>query len=139
MGRSVTILWLVIAAAVVALGYVRLAPSDPQRWHVPPQVQADADLPGGAKRRVETGPDGLERLDMIARDWPRTKVLAGSVEQGMVTYLTRSKVIGFPDYTTVQQVGDHLEIFARLRFGGSDLGVNKARVEEWIDALQAGG
>ena len=34
--------------------------------------------------------------------------------------------------------GDVLKIYGRLRFGRSDLGVNKARVEGWLAALEAG-
>jgi uncharacterized protein (DUF1499 family) len=86
---------------------------------------------------VEVGADGLARLDVVARDTTRTLVLAGSVEEGMITYVTRSAVIGFPDYTTVQQDGDQLKVYARLRFGRSDFGVNHARVNRWLDALQA--
>ena len=75
------------------------------------------------------------RLDALVRDTPRTQVLAGSLAQGMLTYVTRSAFFGFPDYTTVRQRGAHLEIYARLRFGRSDLGVNRARVEQWLSAL----
>jgi len=133
------VFWGLLALVLVGLGYIRLAPSDPARWHRPPQATADVDLTQGVKRRVATGPGGLARLDAIIRNSPRTRVIAGSVEERMITYVTRTKVMGFPDYTTVQQAGDVLEIYARLRFGRSDLGVNKARVEEWLEALQAGG
>ncbi len=130
---------IVLTLVVVALGYIRLAPSDPARWHRPPEASADKSFKSGVKRRVTAGADGLARLDAIIRNSPRTRVLAGSVAEGMVTYVTRTKVMGFPDYTTVQQVGDDLELYARLRFGRSDLGVNKARVEGWLTALEAGG
>ena len=30
---------------------------------------------------------------------------------------------------------DVLELFARLRFGQSDMGVNKARVDGWLERL----
>nr|WP_171129878.1 MULTISPECIES: DUF1499 domain-containing protein [unclassified Ruegeria] len=130
------LLAIFIAAVMVVLGFVRLAPSDPARWHVPPQAQADRDLPKGVLRVFETGPDGLARLDRIAQATPRTTVLAGSVAQGMVTYITRTKVFGFPDYTTVQQDGDALRIYARLRFGRRDFGVNRDRVERWLALLQ---
>lgn len=130
------VLWIALTLAVVALGYIRLAPSDPAVWHRPPEVTADADLKGGVRRRLLTGPEGLARLDAIIRATPRTRVLAGSVPEGMITYITRSRVFGFPDYTTVRQQGDLLEIYGRLRFGRSDLGVNRARVEGWLSALQ---
>lgn len=132
------LLWVLLALVVVLLGYVRLAPSDPAQWHVAPDVGEDVDMTGGAKRLVTgAGSDALARLDPIAMATPRTTRLAGSVDEGMVTYVTRTRVIGFPDYTTVQQDGENLKIYARLRFGRSDFGVNTARVEGWVNALQA--
>lgn len=130
------VLWLVIALGVAMGAYVRFAPSDPARWHVAPEG-ADRDLKGGVVRVVETGPDGLARLDAIARAAPRTTVLVGSVAEGMVTYVTRTKVFGFPDYTTVQQDGDRLRFYARLRFGRKDFGVNRDRVTGWLALLQS--
>ena len=131
------VVWLVVAA-VVGLGlFVRLAPSDPARWHVPVVAEADRDLPKGLIRVVQTGPDGLARLDQVARATPRTTVLAGSVDEGLITYVTRSRVFGFPDYTTAQQDGDTLRIFGRLRFGRRDFDVNRTRVEGWLAALQS--
>lgn len=130
------VLGLLIVLVVLLGGYIRLAPSDPVRWHVTPLGDASRDLKGGVLRVVATGPDGLARLDAVIRAAPRTMVLAGSVDQGMVTYITRSKVIGFPDYTTVQQDGDTLRIFGRSRFGRKDFGVNRARVDGWLAALQ---
>ncbi|MCX8953202.1 DUF1499 domain-containing protein [Ruegeria sp. NA] len=130
------VLWAVVAFVVGAGAYVRLAPSDPARWHVALVSTESQNLPGGVLRVVETGPDGLQRLDEIAQTTPRTTVLAGSVSEGMVTYITRTKWIGFPDYTTAQQDGDTLRIHGRLRFGRKDFGVNRARVDGWLTALQ---
>ncbi|WP_171124705.1 MULTISPECIES: DUF1499 domain-containing protein [unclassified Ruegeria] len=130
------LIFLVVAAVFAVGAYIRLAPSDPTRWHVVPTGQADRDMQGGVFRVLETGPDGLARLDAIARNTSRTTVLAGSVDEGMVTYVTRTKVIGFPDYTTAQQDGDTLRIHARLRFGRSDFGVNRNRVDGWLTALK---
>lgn len=128
-------LWLVLGLVFAIGAYIRLAPSDPARWHIAPQVEADKDLKGGVMRVVETGPDGLARLDALAQVTRRTSVLAGSVDDGMITYVTRTKVIGFPDYTTAQQDGDTLRIYGRLRFGGSDFGVNKARIDAWLGQM----
>ena len=134
MMKLLAVLLVVLIAA--ALVFVRLAPSDPARWHQMPESVTDRDLEGGAMRRVE---GDLATLDAIIRDTARTRVLAGSVDQGTITYVTRSRVFGFPDYTTVRQSDDMLEIYGRLRFGKSDLGVNAARIERWLDRLgQAG-
>jgi uncharacterized protein (DUF1499 family) len=136
MGRFMMVLWVLFAVVVVGMGYIRLAPSDPLRWNTLPDASADKDFASGVIRRVATGPDGLARVDPIAQATPRTTVLAGSVTEGMITYVTRSKIMGFPDYTTARQDGDTLVLYGRSRFGSSDLGVNRARVEGWIDALQ---
>ncbi|WP_210877590.1 DUF1499 domain-containing protein [Roseovarius autotrophicus] len=130
MARVVALALLIGAVALVV--FIRLAPSDPLRWHQMPGAITNRDLEGGAMRRV-TG--DLVALDAIARATPHTRVLAGSVSEGMITYVTRSRLMGFPDYTTVRQAGDTLEIFARLRFGRSDLGVNAARVDGWLVRL----
>ena len=53
----------------------------------------------------------------------------------MITYITRSRVFGFPDYTTVRQAGPQLELYGRLRFGGSDLGANAARLDHWLEVF----
>jgi len=136
MGRVMTGLLILLAIATIGFGYVRLAPSDPAFWHKMPEISTDKDFKQGAIRVVNAGADGLARLNLIATATARTEVLAGSVDAGMITYITRTRVIGFPDYTTVKQDGDQLKIYARLRFGRSDLGVNRDRIEGWIAALQ---
>ena len=130
------VFWIILAVVAGGLAYIRLTPSDVAQWHTPVDASENKNFKAGVVRIVETGADGLARLDAIVTQTPRTQVLAGSVDSGMVTYITRSKVFGFPDYTTAQQDGDTLKIFARLRFGGSDTGVNGARVKRWITALQ---
>jgi len=131
------VLWAVLAVAVAGLAYIRLAPSDVARWHRMPEVNGDKSFKSGVIRQVAAAPEGLARIDAIIRDTPRTRVLAGSVREGKITFVTRSRMMGFPDYTTVQQAGGILEIYARSRFGRSDLGVNRARVEGWLARLQA--
>ncbi|MEL6204424.1 MAG: DUF1499 domain-containing protein [Pseudomonadota bacterium] len=137
---------LLLFAALIA--WIRLAPSNPDRWHTDPGTAS----PGLGRFVVKpeggdiTGPllsdtptEALERLDAIALATPRTARLAGDPPEGRVTYITRSRLWGFPDYTTVAAVavegGTRLVIHARLRFGQSDLGVNAARVQGWLDAL----
>ena len=133
--------WLALGLGVIgilAVGlslYVRLAPSDPARWHRMPAAVTNRDVVGGAMRVIGAGEGGLKRLDDIIRATPRTRVLAGSVGEGMITYVTRSRVFGFPDYTTVRHAGPQLELYGRLRFGGSDLGVNAARLDGWLAAF----
>lgn len=144
--RTVLLL-LALAAAGLAL-YVRLAPSDPARWHVDP-VGAAAPGDGGVKIAPPDAPvfaatpeAVMDALDAVAMATPRVTRLAGSVAEGHVTYVARSRFWGFPDYVTVKVLpepetgGATLAILSRLRFGGSDLGVNRARAEAWLGAVE---
>lgn len=145
--------WAFALLLVLILGfgvYVRLAPSNPERWHEDPTAN-EAVAPGpcvavksvGAARvaclRNEEPLALLAALDMIALATPRTQKLAGSAQEGRITWVTRSALWGFPDYTTAQAVstpeGTRLDIHARLRFGGDDLGVNAARLTDWLSRL----
>lgn len=130
----------VIAALAVGLSlWARLAPSDPADWHRMPGAVTDRDMEGGAMRVVGAGSDGLVRLDSIIRQEPRLTALAGSVEEGMITYVARSRIFGFPDYVTVRQADKQIEIYSRLRFGRSDLGVNAERLDRWLALFAEGG
>lgn len=133
------IILVVVLAIAGAMAWVRLAPSDPSVWHAMPAAITNHDLPGGAMRIYAAGDKALARFDGIAMQTPRTHRLAGSVEDGMITYVTRSAVFGFPDYTTVRDAGPQLEIYGRLRFGRSDFGVNAARIDNWLWHLAEGG
>ncbi len=130
-----TFLWLIVVLAIGFAVYVRVAPSDTAKWHKEPQVAHDSDNENSVRRLVMSGRDGLARFHQVAVGTPRTTVLAGSVDEGMVTYVTRSKLLAYPDYTTAFQDGDMLKVYGRSRFGRKDFGVNANRVEAWIDAL----
>ncbi|WP_446720148.1 DUF1499 domain-containing protein [Leisingera sp. ANG-Vp] len=129
--------WVLLAAVVAGLGFIRLAPSDPLDWNTQPEFTEDKEFRGGVFRVVRTGPDGLERFHQIASTAPRTSVLAGGPADGMATYITRTQLLGFPDYTTAAQDGDLLKVYARLRFGRSDLGANKERINGWLAEMEA--
>lgn len=137
------------------MAYVRLAPSDPARWHVMPEREAGGG-PGGTDP-VETVAGGahavlwvadaapadiLARLDAIALATPRTRRLAGAPDAGMITWITRSALFGFPDYTTAtaraEGTASVLALHARQRFGLNDLGVNAARLRDWLARLADG-
>ncbi|MEL7092644.1 MAG: DUF1499 domain-containing protein [Pseudomonadota bacterium] len=125
--------------AVLVLGFalfVRVAPTDPARWHQSVQATSDTDLVGGAIRVRDADPEALAKIDAAARDLPRTRTIAGSVEERRITYMTRSALWGFPDYTTVEYADGTLRAYARLRFGRSDLGVNARRLDTLLRAIE---
>ncbi|NYS25857.1 DUF1499 domain-containing protein [Rhodobacteraceae bacterium 2376] len=140
-----------LGVVVAVMGYIRLAPHDPARWHEDPTLVARPGTPnyhlirlvgGDAIAPVyDTTPEALaQTLDGIARA-DGAELLAGSVESGHMTYVTRTPIMGYPDYTSVKvgPVGEgaSFSAFARARFGRSDLGVNRARLERWRAALDA--
>lgn len=138
--------WLslgVLILATAGAAYVRMAGSDPARWHVDPTTVTPENKPNNylvAGQDAVFAPlspqDALLRLDRIARSEPRTHMIAGNIEAGHVTYVQRSALLGFPDYISVRaqatEEGSKVSLYSRLRFGRSDFGVNKARVERWL-------
>ena len=143
---TIALLLALIAGAMV---WVRLAPTDPARWHVALDRQA---LPGpcgpdavtaqtGAARAAclvsGTPNEALARLAGIAESSPRTIRIAGSPEEGRITWVSRSALWGFPDYITAEARTEgeqtRLDMLSRLRFGREDMGVNAARLRDWLD------
>ncbi len=147
-----TIVLAIVTAVIAAFVlYVRLASNDPAVWDVDPLTVAKptksnhfllrSDGGDTAGKVYETTPqDLLAAFDAVALAAPRTTILAGSVSSGQITYVTRSALWGFPDFTTVKAVQDghgaRLVIFARSRFGESDLGVNRTRTQDWLSKLR---
>ncbi|MBW4708082.1 DUF1499 domain-containing protein [Roseobacter sp. YSTF-M11] len=130
---------LFLAMVVVALmAYVRLSPLDTARWHRPVEATSDEEHAGGAVRIVAGDEALFRQIAAAALRLPRTTVLAGSVEAGHVTYVTRSVFFGFPDLTTIERRDGEVRMHARLRFGVSDLGVNAKRLEGLIAAVEGG-
>jgi len=152
--------WLAAAVLLAAAtGYVVVNTSshDPARWHVDPATVRLSGKPNeylAAPRGTTADPADAEtrlypesprallaRFDAIARAQTRTRVVAGDLDSLMITYMQRSRVFGFPDYLTVKAVvmdgGAGLMIFSRARYGRSDFGVNRARVEAWLEQFRA--
>lgn len=135
--RILTVL-LVLILGLAA--YVRFSPTNVAVWHRLPDVAGPGDTPSDssflAVRRITAPADQvLMAVEQRALATPRTTLLAGSIAEGMLTFQTRSLLWGFPDYTTVGIKGDLLVFHGRLRFGQSDMGVNRARIEEWLSTL----
>ena len=129
---------------VLLTAWFRLAPSALSKWHVAVTVVEGEEIQTGGilirSKNFDVEPqDLLNRFQEVALENPRTRVLAGNAEEGRITFISRSLVWGFPDYTTVEVKTDgedsYLLIHGRLRFGRSDLGVNAKRVKGWLAAL----
>lgn len=130
---------------------------DPAVWHVDPRYVASSETPNSfrvAKQVLTEFPVDIEAetysvdaatlseaFDRFVMEQPRVDRIAGSLDEAWVTYVQISESLSFPDYISVQfyDYGDTqtstIAIYSRSRFGHSDMGVNKARVESWLSSI----
>jgi uncharacterized protein (DUF1499 family) len=141
---------LLVALLLGAIVGVRLWPPQPG-WHEDPATVAAPAAPNhwlmrdgaGAEApaiRLPLPPDAAAaRLAAIAGATPRTTLLADA--GGFATWVTRSRIWGFPDTTSVRILpdggGSLALLYARSRLAGFDWGVSRARAEAWAAALAA--
>lgn len=125
---------LIIVFVVLATAYVRFAPLRLDAGFDLPQTPVDLDEAGRytvVRRVAGDDSDVLARVTQIAVATPRTV----KISDDPLRFVTRSRIMGFPDITTVAIKDGVLIITAGLVFGSNDLGVNKARVLAWLDQL----
>ena len=83
----------------------------------------------------------IEALKRVALAEPRTTLLAEDRAKHQVALVQKSKTFRFPDFITAEAVPigpgqTALAIYSRAKFGSRDFGVNRARIERWLAALQ---
>ena len=146
MRIALIVVLLVVVAVIGAAVYVRTAAMPAEDWHVDPASVTPPDSPNFELRRGEGAPvfdatadEMAARIDAIATA-EGAEMIGGSLALGQMTYVARSRIMGFPDAISIRLVpvggGTRMEIFSRSRFGHSDIGVNAARVTRWIAAAR---
>ena len=144
MRLTLILVSLVVLAGIGAAVYFRSAAMPPDRWHVdpagvtPPASPNFALLRGAEAPVVAAAPaDVAARIDAAATAEGARRI-AGDPSSGHMTYVARSRIMGYPDAISVRLVpvgdGTRIDIFSRSRFGYSDMGVNAARVARWVAA-----
>ncbi len=80
-------------------------------------------------------------LNRVAAGMPRTFKLAEWPDRRQSQWVERSALVNYPDIIAAEvrpdAGGAALLLYSRSLFGWSDLGVNKARAERWLAALDA--
>lgn len=147
---------LIVIAALAALAfagtlavavYARMVSMPAAVWHVDPAGVTPPRTPNYALRTGDDAPrlpgapeDVAARFAAVAEAEGAT-LIGGSVEDLHMTYVQRSRIMGYPDAISLRfhAEGDatRIDVFSRARMGRSDFGVNAARVARWIDAAQA--
>jgi uncharacterized protein (DUF1499 family) len=78
---------------------------------------------------------------MIAEQ-PRVELLRRDITNVQIDYVQRTRLLRFPDLVTVRFIpidDTHatLAIYSRSIYGKGDLGVNHARIDDWLAKLKA--
>ncbi|MGH7046277.1 MAG: DUF1499 domain-containing protein [Stellaceae bacterium] len=74
-------------------------------------------------------------------DTPRVVLVDETADGRRLFYIQHSRVLRFPDVIAVAFVAlgpeqSGIAVFSRSRYGRSDFGVNRGRVERWLDRLE---
>lgn len=133
-----------LAFLVIALIAFRFYPADSEPFHEDPAApdpqRSEVRLIGREAPRFKAdATEVLETLAEIARA-DGARMVEGSADEGMITFVARSKAFGFRDYITVKAVDEagglaKLSVLARPRINGYDWGVNARRLDRWLGEL----
>ena len=82
----------------------------------------------------------MAALDRVAASMPRSFPLARFPTRNQAQWVVRSALINYPDIIVAEAAavegGTGLWLYSRSLIGWSDLGVNRARVMAWLEALE---
>jgi uncharacterized protein (DUF1499 family) len=97
----------------------------------------------GAAPIFDTSAERLQALwELMIAEEPRVQEVGRDLAMMQVDYVQRSKLLRFPDLITVRFIpvdDTHatLAVYSRSIYGKGDIGVNRARVEDWLAKLKA--
>ena len=144
------ILLAVFLILIIILSYIRFAKPNESIWHVDPELVSQNDLRNSFLNNSKSSnyiyydlpvKELYFRLSEISSADDCKRVF-GEVDEGVITFVCRSKFFGFPDYISVSfkkySTGESsLSVFSRSRFVVYDFGKNKKRVTKWLQLLEA--
>lgn len=142
-----TVLLALIAIAFLAVLIFRLWPINEQSFTTDAFTVTPPEKPNFYVSTDDEGAFSMpaqelsQAIAQIATGADRSKKIASSDDGFSQTYVVRTAVMGFPDFISVNikpisETTSVIKIYSRSRFGYSDLGVNKRRVQQWLSALR---
>ncbi len=114
----------------------------PNQYLLCPTGMCAAETDGAAPIFNVPAPKLQAAWDEMIAEQPRVQVLRRDITNKQIDYVQRSRLMRFPDLITVRFVpmdDTHatIAIYSRSVYGKGDMGVNRARVEEWLAKLKA--
>jgi len=155
---AIFLIILTIGAAGGLFYYVSTVEHDAAVWHVDPLTVEQSVKPNSfrmappllteeevdAESPVYTVNPTLmaKAFDDYVVNQPKTGRIAGSPEEGWMTYVQLSPSLNLPDYVSVKFIdlnggNSTIAVYSRSRFGYDDRGVNEKRVLNWVSTLQS--
>ena len=155
---AIFLIFLTMAAAGGLFYYVLKVEHDPAIWHVDPLTEPQTVKPHSFRMAppalteefvdvpspVYTANPTLmaKAFDDFVLSQSKTIRIAGSPEEGWMTYVQLSKSLNLPDYISVKFIdlnggNSTIAVFSQSRFGHDDRDVNEERVMSWTGTLKS--
>ncbi len=155
---AIFLIFLNIVGAGAIFYKISTVEHDPEVWHVDPLTEAQSLKPNSYRiAPPDLTPEFVDQpspvysanptlmakaFDDFVLSQSKTKRIAGSPEEGWMTYVQRTPRLNFPDYISVKFIDlnggkSTIAIYSRSRFGHSDQGVNAQRVRTWVATLSS--
>ena len=143
------VLLICLLICLLLFAYIRLSKVEQSIWHLDPDSISNVNINNSfllnyANKGTKTFNLDVNALfnilnNIIIND--NCEKVFGDINLGLITYVCRSKMFGFPDYVSInfKNLGvnkSSLSIFSRSRFGWYDFGKNKQRVQKWLTELK---
>lgn len=156
---------IIILGVLGTMGFlaytVRTATHDPAIWHQDPRTVPPSDTPNDYRIAIQAlteYPVNMEApiydinaatlalaFDEFVMGQPRVERVAGSPQEGWITYVQRTPQLLIPDYISVrffdlegENIGrSTIAIYSRSRYGYGDMGVNEKRAKAWLASLDS--
>ncbi len=139
-------LFLILFIAFVGVLWLRFAPIDRDDWHVDP---AETEVGSGrgvrliglqAPRYPAETETVLANFQEIVLDDENTRRLEGDLDEGMITFVARSRVLGLAEVITAKAVAEghktKLSIASRPRFPLSSRDAAAERLDRWLQEMR---
>jgi len=117
--------------------------SSPNQYLVAPEGLCQRDKPHRLSPVYDGSVEALrDRFLDVVRRQPRIEELPREKRRAPLQYefVQRTALLRFPDFISVRFIKlsektSGLAIYSRSKYGYSDLGANRARIDDWLDQL----